>query len=83
VLPEFLIYLMKHDFFSQMCTICSYGSTNRWYLDEDTFYNFKIPLPDKTEQKKINKHIEDIKKAKQAIINNENSISSMINNIVG
>ena len=45
VLPEFLIYLMKHEFFIQMCSICSYGSTNRWYLDEDTFYNFKIPFP--------------------------------------
>lgn len=83
VLPEFLIYLMKHEFFSQMCTICSYGSTNRWYLDEDTFYNFKIPLPDKNEQKKINTYIEKIENAKQAIINNENSISSLINNIVG
>lgn len=83
VLPEFLIYLMKHDFFAQMCSICSYGSTNRWYLDEDTFYNFKIPLPSKEEQKKIYQYIEKIEKAKQEILNNEDNISKVINDIVG
>lgn len=83
VLPEFLIYLMKHDFFIQMCSICSYGSTNRWYLDEDTFYNFKVPLPDKEEQRKIYDYINEIEIAKQTILNKENDISNMINNIVG
>lgn len=83
VLPEFLIYLMKHEFFIQMCSICSYGSTNRWYLDEDTFYNFKIPLPDKKEQKKIYTYINEIEKAKQLILNKEKDISNMINQIVG
>lgn len=83
VYPDFLVYLMKHDFFIQMGSICSYGTTNRWYLDEDTFYNFKIPLPKKNEQKEIYKYIEEIELAKKSIINRENDIENMINNIIG
>ena len=74
---------MKHDFFAQMCSICSYGSTNRWYLEEDTFYNFKIALPSKEKQKSIYQYIEDIEKAKQKILENEDNISKVINDIVG
>lgn len=87
VLPEFLNYLMRHEFFNQMCNVCSYGSTNRWYLDEDTFNNFKLPLPSLEEQKivykNIKKHLREIQKAQELILSNEMDISSMINDVVG
>lgn len=87
VLPEFLNYLMRHEFFNQMCNVCSYGFTNRWYLDEDTFNNFKLPLPSLEEQKivykNIKKHLKEIQKAQELILSNEMGISSMINNVVG
>jgi len=87
VLPDFLTYLMRHEFFNQMCNVCSYGSTNRWYLDEDTFTNFKIPLPNKDEQKTIfkviKKHLTTIKKAEEIINKSNLDILNVINNVVG
>lgn len=86
VLPDFLTYLMRHEFFNQMCNVCSYGSTNRWYLDEDTFNNFKIPLPELKEQEiifeNIEKHLKNIQKAKKLIESNESDISNIINKVV-
>jgi len=87
VLPSFLTYLMRHEFFNQMCNVCSYGSTNRWYLDADTFNNFKIPLPKREKQKEIfeviQKHLNTIKEAEEAINKNNLDISNIINNVVG
>lgn len=86
VYPQFLTYLMRHDFFNKMCNVCSYGSTNRWYLDEDTFDNFKLPIPDKDEQKvildKIKKHDEEILKAREIINQQNKEIISIINKVV-
>lgn len=87
VLPDFLTYLMRHEFFNQMCNVCSYGSTNRWYLDEDTFNNFKIPLPEKDEQieiyQRIKKHLISINKAEQEINNKNSEILDIVNEVVG
>lgn len=87
VLPKYLTYLMRHDFFIKMCNACSYGATNRWYLDEDTFNNFKIPIPSIPEQKdflkRIEKHTIKIELAKREIQNQENEIMHIIDEIVG
>ncbi len=87
VLPNYLTYLMRHQFFIEMCNTCSYGATNRWYLDEDTFNNFKIPIPTIEEQKeilkRIEKHSKKIDAAKREILNQENEILSIIDEIVG
>ncbi len=87
VLPDYLTYLMRHRFFLKMCSACSYGATNRWYLDEDTFLNFKVPIPTITEQrdilKRINKHSRVIEAAKQKIQDQESCIMSVISEIVG
>lgn len=86
VYPGYLNYLMRHKFFLKMCTVCSYGSTNRWYLDEDTFNNFKVPIPSKEEQKQILQRIkEHAKKINDAngVIKKENErIMNIINEIV-
>lgn len=87
VYPEYLTYLMRNKFFLTMCKVCSYGSTNRWYLDEDTFMNFKIPIPDKNKlQKKILEKInncnKEIEKAKQTIENEESKISDIISDVL-
>lgn len=87
VLPDYLTYLMRHEFFGKMCNACSYGATNRWYLDEDTFKNFKVPIPNIDEQKeilkRIKKHTKIIEAAKQKIQNEESCIMSIISEIVG
>ena len=87
VLPMYLTYLMRHEFFIKMCNACSYGATNRWYLDEDTFNNFKIPIPTIPEQKeflkRIEKHAKKIELAKREIQNQENGIMHIIDEIVG
>ncbi len=86
VLPEYLTYLMRHDFFGEMCNACSYGVTNRWYLDEDTFHNFKLPVPTLEEQKKILKKIEShankIAAARLEIQRQEAHILSILDEIV-
>lgn len=87
VLPNYLTYLMRHDFFHKMCNTCSYGATNRWYLDEDTFNNFKVPIPTIEEQKeilkRIEKHSKKIETAKLEIQKQEEEIMSIIDEIVG
>lgn len=87
VLPNYLTYLMRHEFFNKMCSTCSYGATNRWYLDEDTFNNFKVPIPSIEEQeeilKRIEKHSKKILAAKREIQKQEEEIMSVIDEIVG
>lgn len=87
MLPNYLTYLMRHDFFHKMCNTCSYGATNRWYLDEDTFNNFKVPIPTIEEQeailKRIEKHSKKIEAAKLEIQKQEEEIMSIIDEIVG
>lgn len=87
VLPKYLTYLMRHDFFKEMCSTCSYGATNRWYLDEYTFNHFKVPIPDMEEQKKIlikiEAHTQKIEVARKEIQNQEQNIMSIIDQIVG
>lgn len=86
VLPRYLTYLMRHEFFQKLCIACSYGSTNRWYLDEDTFNNFKVPIPEFEEQcdilKKIDKHNRRIEELKAEINDEENSIMNIIDEII-
>lgn len=53
ILPKFLEYLMRIESFRTICTECSFGSTNRWYLDEETFNAYQIPIPGKPEQQEI------------------------------
>ncbi len=87
VLPNYLTYLMRHDFFLKMCNTCSYGSTNRWYLDEDTFKHFQVPIPAIREQEgileRIGKHVEKMENAKREIKRQEDEIMSIIDGIVG
>lgn len=87
VRPNFLTYLMRHDFFHKMCSTCSYGATNRWYLDEDTFNHFKIPIPPIEEQEEILQriavHSQKIEAAKLEIQRQEKEIMSIIDEIVG
>ena len=86
VLPDYLTYLMRHDFFLKMCSACSYGATNRWYLDEATFNHFKVPVPDLEEQRKIlekiKQHAEKIEESKREIQKQEESIMSIIDEII-
>lgn len=86
VLPDYLTYLMRHDFFLKMCSTCSYGATNRWYLDEATFNHFKVPVPAIEEQKKIlekiKQHAEKIEESKREIQKQEESIMSIIDEII-
>lgn len=86
VLPDYLTYLMRHDFFLKMCSTCSYGATNRWYLDEATFNHFKVPVPAIEEQKKIlekiKQHTEKIEESKREIQKQEESIMSIIDEII-
>ena len=86
VLPNYLTYLMRHDFFLKMCSTCSYGATNRWYLDEATFNHFKVPVPDLEEQRKIlekiKHHAEKIEESKREIQKQEESIMSIIDEII-
>ncbi|WP_053071419.1 N-6 DNA methylase [Clostridium novyi] len=85
IYPEYLTYLMLNEYFLNICETCSYGSTNRWYLDEDTFNNYKIPLPDKNTQKiiltRIKKENDEIKKAQEVINNAKISIRNIINEL--
>lgn len=87
VLPKYLTYLMRHEFFKKMCNTCSYGTTNRWYLDEDTFKNFKIPIPSILEQedylKRIQIHTAKIEAAKAEIKRQEQEMERIIEEIVG
>lgn len=57
------------------------------YLDEETFNHFKVPIPTIDEQKeilkRIQKHTKKIEIAKREILNQENSILSIIDEIVG
>lgn len=81
---DYLTNLMRHRFFLQMCNMCSYGSTNRWYLDEDTFNNFKIPIPDETAVfDQIDLCIGNIKKAEDTIQRERESIMGIIDEIIG
>ena len=86
VLPDYLTYLMRHDFFLKMCSTCSYGATNRWYLDEAAFHHFKVPVPAIEEQKKIlekiKQHAEKIEESKREIQKQEESIMSIIDEII-
>lgn len=87
VRPNYLTYLMRHDFFHKMCSTCSYGATNRWYLDEDTFNHFKIPIPPIEEQEEILQriavHSQKIEAAKLEIQRQEKEIMSILDEIVG
>lgn len=84
VTPEYLTRLMRHDFFLQMCNVCSYGSTNRWYLDEDTFNNFEIPIPKKNDNvyNEIKKHLKVIEDAQKIIKEQDAEIMHIIDSIV-
>lgn len=70
-----------------MCEICSYGSTNRWYLDENAFNNFLVPIPKIDEQReilaRITLHAQKIKDAKKVIEQQEQNIMSVIDDVLG
>ena len=87
ILPEYITYLMRHNFFKHMCEICSYGSTNRWYLDEKAFKDFLVPIPEIPEQEKIlsliDKHNQKIIQSREEIKLEEKKILSIIDDIVG
>ena len=87
ILPEYITYLMRHNFFTHMCEICSYGSTNRWYLDENAFNNFLVPIPKIDEQReilaRITLHAQKIKDAKKVIEQQEQNIMSVIDDVLG
>ena len=53
LLPEFLGWMSKTEWFVELCRIASEGSTNRVRLREDRFLNHEIPLPPVPEQRRI------------------------------
>ncbi len=53
LLPEFLGWLSKTDWFVDLCRVSSEGSTNRVRLREDRFLNHTIPLPPVPDQRRI------------------------------
>ena len=53
MLPEFLGWLSKTDWFVDLCRVSSEGSTNRVRLREDRFLNHAVPLPPVPEQRRI------------------------------
>ena len=59
--PLFLTLVTKTKQFLEFAENCSNGTTNRHYLQEDTFLNQQIPLPSLEEQENIlndyNKHL--------------------------
>lgn len=87
ILPQYITYLMRHNFFTHMCEICSYGSTNRWYLDENAFNEFLVPIPKIEEQKailkKIEKHDQIISDAQNIISKEETEIMHIIDMVLG
>jgi len=87
ILPQYITYLMRHKFFTHMCEICSYGSTNRWYLDENAFNDFLVPIPKIEEQKAILKEIEKhdkvISDAQNIILNEGKEIIQIIDKVLG
>ena len=87
ILPQYITYLMRHNFFTHMCEICSYGSTNRWYLDENAFNEFLVPIPKIEEQKailkKIEKHDQIISDAQNIISKEETEIMHIIDLVLG
>ena len=83
IIPEFLsfiAYLLRSDFFKLMCNVCSYGSTNRWYLDEEQFKEFCIPIPEPDEQQAI---CNLIKANVASILNAQITIQIETDNIMG
>jgi type I restriction enzyme S subunit len=53
LLPGFLGWMSKTDWFVDLCRVSSEGSTNRVRLREDRFLNHVIPLPPVPEQLRI------------------------------
>ena len=58
--PHFLALLTTTKHFTELCEVCSSGSTNRHYLNEEKFLNTKIPLPLIDIQQKIVQDIENL-----------------------
>lgn len=62
--PHYLTLLTGTKEFQKLSQSASVGTTNRNYLQEDSFLNFKIPLPTLTEQEAIvNAHQSKIQEA--------------------
>jgi len=53
VTMEWFHFFTSTEQFVQICRFASTGVTNRQYLDEKTFLNLEIPLPNLTEQETI------------------------------
>ncbi len=50
---EYLVLLLSSNVFVQAWLDCSNGSGNRLYLQEEKFLNYKVPLPNISEQIKL------------------------------
>ncbi|MCM3624312.1 restriction endonuclease subunit S [Brevibacillus borstelensis] len=58
ILPEYLYWLSRSNWFVDQCTLASSGTTNRVRLNESKFQQISIPLPDIPEQTQIVEKIE-------------------------
>lgn len=60
ILPEYLLWLSKSNWFVEQCLKASSGTTNRVRLNENRFLQISVTLPDISEQARI------VQKTKQA-----------------
>jgi type I restriction enzyme S subunit len=60
LLPEFLGWLSKTDWFVDLCRVSSEGSTNRVRLREDRFLNHTVPLPPVPDQRRILQNLDAV-----------------------
>lgn len=71
---EYLVLILTSKWFVEKWEVCSNGSGNRLYLQEELFLNTKIPLPKLEIQNQI---IKDYKEMSNTIKNNEAKIKRL------
>ena len=91
ILPTYLNWLSKTDYFVSMCQQASEGTTNRVRLQEDRFLNLELPFPSLEDQKRIVARIEDLaskaaeaqRLRRQSVDETETLIDSALNTVFG
>lgn len=75
---EYLVLILTSKWFVEKWEVCSNGSGNRLYLQEELFLNTKIPLPNLETQNQI---VKDYKEMSNTIKANDAAIKKLEENI--